>query len=81
MTLEELKRVPLYISFKDLHDLDAFIDEAILGASNSMPINKLNRWLGYIQGILIAARITDVETERNYTRPLFRPLDFSRFPW
>lgn len=40
------------------------------------PLLKLNRWLGYIQGQLIAAKITTVEIERDWTRPLFRPLDF-----
>ena len=58
---------------------------------------KLNRWVGYIQGLLIERGITTVEIERkiiawlpenpliaiyrsvlcNFTRPLFRPLDFS----
>ena len=41
-----------------------------------MPLMKLNRWLGYIQGCLIERGYTTVEAERNWTRPLFRPLDF-----
>lgn len=40
------------------------------------PLMKLNRWLGYIQGCLIERGYTTVEAERNWTRPLFRPLDF-----
>lgn len=35
---------------------------------------KANRWLGYIQGIAIAAELTTVDAERNYTRPLFHAL-------
>jgi hypothetical protein len=35
-------------------------------------IGKANRWLGFIQGILISRGWTDVTTERNFTRPFFR---------
>lgn len=55
--------------------LKAFVAEFIAGVS-TLPLNKLNRWLGYIQGTLIAAGLTTVEAERDWTRPLFRPLDF-----
>lgn len=53
-----------------------FILEFHAGCDNKLPIPKLCRWLGYIQGQLIAAGVTTVEDERNWTRPLFRPLDF-----
>ena len=33
-------------------------------------LTKKHRWLGYIQGILIAFDILDVDQERNITRPL-----------
>ena len=33
-------------------------------------LTKKHRWLGYIQGILIAFGILDVDEERNITRPL-----------
>ena len=45
-----------------------------------LPLMKLNRWLGYIQGCLIEKGITTVEAERDWTRPLFRPLDFPEKP-
>lgn len=35
---------------------------------------KANRWLGYIQGIVIAGGLTTVAAEREYTRPLFHAL-------
>lgn len=41
-----------------------------------LPIAKLRGWNGYIQGVLIERKMTTVEAERNWTRPLFRPLDF-----
>lgn len=31
--------------------------------------SKVNRWLGFIQGVLICNGITSVEKERNFTRP------------
>lgn len=58
-------------------DLRKFINEFIEGCDNKLPLMKLNRWLGYIQGSLIQWEITTVQTERDWTRPLFRPLDFS----
>ncbi len=39
-------------------------------------LNKLNRWLGYIQGVLIERGRTTVQIERDWTRPLFKPLDY-----
>ena len=31
--------------------------------------SKVNRWLGYIQGILITINLTTIEDQRNFTRP------------
>lgn len=58
-------------------DLMIFIGEFQREIQNRMPLNKLNRWLGYIQGTLIAWGKTTVNEERDWTRPLFRPLDYT----
>lgn len=34
------------------------------------PFDKLNRWLGFVQGVLAAVRIIDVDEERDFSRPL-----------
>ncbi|KPC17300.1 Uncharacterized protein AC499_0502 [Pseudomonas amygdali pv. lachrymans] len=34
------------------------------------PFDKLNRWLGFVQGVLAAVRIIDVDEERKFSRPL-----------
>ena len=60
---------------KQTTDLGLFIVEFLKNV-DSLPLMKLNRWLGYIQGSLIQWNITTVEKERDWTRPLFRPLDF-----
>lgn len=53
-----------------------FTHEFMFGCRDYMPIPKLCRWLGYIQGVLIERELTTVVAERDWTRPLFRPLDF-----
>ncbi len=45
--------------------------------NREVPLLKLDRWLGYVQGVLIESGATTVADERNWTRPLFRPLDFA----
>lgn len=60
----------------ELMDLLRFIQEAHTNVLNREPLLKLNRWLGFIQGELITRGITTTQAERDWTRPLFRPLDF-----
>ncbi len=58
-------------------DLVEFIGEFEAAITNRFPLMKLNRWLGYIQGVLITLGITTVTAERDWTRPYFRPIDFA----
>jgi hypothetical protein len=55
----------------------AFNMETMFGCRDGMPVPKLCRWLGYIQRALVERNLTTVEAERDWTRPLFRPLDFA----
>lgn len=64
------------MSAASVYELQTFVKEFIQGCEDKLPLMKLNRWLGYIQGTLIAWNITTVQIERDWTRPLFRPLDF-----
>lgn len=34
--------------------------------------HKAHRWLGFVQGILIANHLTTVDVERDFTRPFFQ---------
>lgn len=36
--------------------------------------DKANRWLGFVQGVLIAGGVASIEGERDHTRPLFHAL-------
>jgi hypothetical protein len=38
---------------------------------DELPIDKLSRWLGYVQGVIIERGLSSVEEERNFSRPLF----------
>lgn len=60
----------------DARNLNSFLTEFIVGCNNRIPLMKLNRWLGYIQGSLIQWEVTTVQIERDWTRPFFRPLDY-----
>ena len=45
------------------------LDEAI-DNTESYPTDKLQRWLGFIQGVLSVTGVIDVDEERDYTRPI-----------
>lgn len=45
--------------------VELYDDFYLLDGDNS----KVNRWLGYIQGILITINLTTIEDQRNFTRP------------
>ena len=62
---------------EDATKLLRFLEDFIKGIEDELPLMKLNRWLGYIQGVLISWGVTTVEAERDFTRPLFRPLDYA----
>lgn len=49
-----------------LNMLDVLIDKVPVWT-----IDKIYRWIGFIQGVLIVEGITSVHEEREYTRPLF----------
>jgi len=38
-----------------------------------LPVDKMNRWLGFVQGCLAMRGIIDVDEERDYSRQLFNP--------
>lgn len=50
-------------------NLQALCTEAIEN-SGKYPFDKLNRWLGFVQGVLAATELIDVDTERDFTRPI-----------
>ena len=68
-----LKCVERYKAMTWDTDIRTFLDEF----SRDVPLLKLDRWLGYVQGVLIERKFTTVQAERDWTREYFRPLDFS----
>lgn len=35
------------------------------------PLDKTNRWIGFMQGVLYAEGLIDIDEERDFSRPLF----------
>lgn len=42
--------------------------------ADAWPVDKLNRWLGFVQAILVMHGVTSVSDERNRTRPIFHTI-------
>jgi hypothetical protein len=51
----------------------ALCNEAIANGKD-YPFDKMNRWLGFAQGVLASTEIIDVDAEREFTRPLLHQL-------
>jgi hypothetical protein len=43
----------------------------LLGNIRVFPVDKMGRWVGFIQGVMVCHGALDVDTERDRTRPLF----------
>lgn len=52
----------------------------VIHDGQSYPFDKLNRWLGFIQGVLCSKGITSVDEEREFTRPLLHSLHDDTIP-
>lgn len=46
--------------------LDRCLDEIL-----TLPVDKIGRWVGFVQGVLALSGNLDVDEERNRTRPFF----------
>lgn len=42
-----------------------------IARSREIPIDKLGRWVGFVQGAMVFSGLIDVDEERDCTRPLF----------
>ena len=60
-----------YLSEFNLPTELAILSQKAIDEIDSYPIDKLNRWLGFIQGYLIFNKLTTVDNERDFSRPLF----------
>ena len=56
--------------FQLTQELDELCSYAISNI-DTLPIDKLNRWLGYIQHHVISTGQTTIDKERDYSRPIF----------
>jgi len=68
--LRRYKAIILHNGFNDEVFLVNFCDTA---QTLSNP-DKLSRWVGYIQGILIERKLIDTDIERDFTREIYKPI-------
>jgi hypothetical protein len=52
----------------------AWMCNEIIARVDGMPSDKLNRWIGFIQGALAAQGFISVQEERDRTRPIYHEL-------
>ena len=45
--------------------------DSIIDLGANWPIDKVARWIGFIQATIIASGLTSVDAERDFSRPLF----------
>lgn len=57
--------LPERCSYESLTNL---LNEAI-NNTESYPLDKMHRWLGFTQGVLSVIGLIDVDEERDFTRP------------
>lgn len=74
-TLEGLQRmIPLeYPPDDSPHSVAnaVWMIETCIAECHTFPIDKLSRWIGFIQGVLACNGLLDVKAERDRTRPFF----------
>ncbi len=51
--------------------------DELLDNLGTMPADKSGRWIGFIQGVMAANRVLDVDEERNRTRPIYAKANLS----
>lgn len=71
---EVSKLVDRYSQMTESLELREFCSK-LVAEINQHPEIKTSRWLGYIQGRVIAEGKTTVAAERDYTRPILAPLE------
>lgn len=55
--------------YQKLSHLKWMLDEIV--GNDAQSIIKKHRWLGFVQSVLIAKKLTTVDRERDFTRDLF----------
>lgn len=73
MTTRNATKILFERYLNDFHltdDLTILVNKA-LDEIDVYPIDKLSRWLGYVQAYIIFSKQSSVEIERDISRPLF----------
>ncbi len=68
-----MRRYKSIIENKNLDDKEFLVNFCNTAQTLTNP-DKLSRWLGYIQGILIERKIIDTDFERDVSREIYKPI-------
>ena len=49
----------------------AWMCRTAIEGNMTLPLDKLSRWLGFVQGVMAVRGMISVEGERDFSRPLF----------
>lgn len=67
-----------YVSLVDSDELQlsyaGWMLDQMKANAETWPTDKLNRWLGFVQAILVLHGLTTVDVERDRTRPIFHAI-------
>ena len=68
-----IKRYKNMITTSNMEDKDYWLSycETALTLTNS---DKLSRWVGFLQGVLVSRNFITVDEERNFTRTIYKPI-------
>lgn len=63
---------PITGEYQSTEHLIDMLNQIMQYEEHGKSLTKCHRWLGYIQGILVARGLTTVDIERDYTRDIFK---------
>lgn len=72
--LEIIERQPPHTGAQDSrlnHENLAWICREMIKDGHALPLDKISRWLGFVQGCLAMQGLIQVDEERDVSRPLF----------
>ena len=68
-----MRRYRSIIQTRELKDSEFLLNFCDTALTITNP-DKLSRWVGYMQGVLIERKILDTDFERNVSREIYKPI-------
>ena len=73
MTIKKVtkKLAKRYMKMLPTSTIEYRLARKIVSDKDNLPIDKLSRWIGFIQASCIHKKLTTIAIERDFSRPLF----------